>query len=40
MAENDYYVAFGSEYRAFSELPEIDHAEIWEPNLLKFILEP
>ena len=35
MAENDYYVAFGSEYRAFSELPEIDHAEIWEPEPAK-----
>ena len=35
MAENDYYVAFGSEYRAFAELPEIDHAEIWEPEPAK-----
>ena len=35
MAENDYYVAFGSEYRAFAELPEINHAEIWEPEPAK-----
>ena len=32
MAENDYYVAFGSEYRAFANLPEISHAKIWEPE--------
>ena len=32
MAENDYYVAFGSEYRAFANLPEINHAKIWEPE--------
>ena len=32
MAENDYYVAFGSEYRAFANLPEINHATIWEPE--------
>lgn len=32
MAENDYYVAFGSEYRAFTNLPEINHAKIWEPE--------
>ncbi len=35
MAENDYYVAFGSEYRALAELPEINHAEIWEPEPAK-----
>ena len=32
MAENDYYVAFGSEYRAFTNLPEINHAKVWEPE--------
>jgi len=32
MAENDYYVAFGSEYRAFANLPDINHAKIWEPE--------
>ena len=32
MAENDYYVAFGSEYRAFTSLPEINHAKVWEPE--------
>ncbi len=32
MAENEYYVAFGSEYRAFANLPEINHAKIWEPE--------
>ncbi|MFL2802280.1 MAG: glutamine amidotransferase family protein [Paracoccaceae bacterium] len=32
MAENDYYVAFGSEYRAFAYLPDINHAKIWEPE--------
>ena len=32
MAENDSYVAFGSEYRAFANLPDINHAKIWEPE--------
>ncbi len=32
MAETDDYVAFGSEYRAFADLPSIDAARIWEPE--------
>lgn len=32
MAETDDYVAFGSEYRAFADLPGIDAARIWEPE--------
>ncbi len=32
MAENDDYVAFGSEYRALVGLPGIDQARIWEPE--------
>ncbi|APX25679.1 MAG: glutamine amidotransferase [Rhodobacteraceae bacterium] len=32
MAETDDYVAFGSEYRAFADLPGIDTAKIWEPE--------
>jgi methylamine---glutamate N-methyltransferase subunit A len=32
MAETDQYVAFGTEYRALSALPGIEHAEIFEPN--------
>lgn len=32
MAETDDYVAFGSEYRAFADLPGIDTARIWEPE--------
>ena len=32
MAETDDYVAFGSEYRAFANLPGIDTARIWEPE--------
>jgi amidophosphoribosyltransferase len=32
MAETDQYVAFGSEYRALVDLPEINHARVWEPE--------
>ena len=32
MAETDRYVAFGSEYRALVNLPEIESARIWEPE--------
>ncbi len=32
MAETDRYVAFGSEYRALVDLPDIDNARIWEPE--------
>jgi amidophosphoribosyltransferase len=32
MAETDQYVAFGSEYRALVNLPDIDNARVWEPE--------
>lgn len=32
MAETDDYVAFGSEYRAFADLPGIENARVWEPE--------
>ncbi len=32
MAETDAYVAFGSEYRAFADLPGIETAKVWEPE--------
>ncbi|MFQ6181400.1 class II glutamine amidotransferase [Sinorhizobium meliloti] len=32
MAETDRYVAFGSEYRALVNLPDIESARIWEPE--------
>ncbi len=32
MAETGQYVAFGSEYRALTGLPGIDHAKVWEPE--------
>jgi glutamate synthase domain-containing protein 1 len=32
MAETDDYVAFGSEYRAFADLPGIETARVWEPE--------
>lgn len=32
MAETDEYVAFGSEYRALVNLPNIEHARVWEPE--------
>lgn len=32
MAETDQYVAFGSEYRALVNLPQIDNARVWEPE--------
>lgn len=32
MAETDRYVAFGSEYRALVDLPDIGNARIWEPE--------
>lgn len=32
MAETQQYVAFGSEYRAFAKLPEIQNARVWEPE--------
>jgi len=32
MAETDSYVAFGSEYRALVNLPNIEQARVWEPE--------
>ena len=32
MAETDRYVAFGSEYRALVNLPDIEGARVWEPE--------
>ncbi|MEM7753574.1 MAG: glutamine amidotransferase family protein [Pseudomonadota bacterium] len=32
MAETEQYVAFGSEYRALVNLPEIESARVWEPE--------
>ena len=32
MAETDRYVAFGTEYRALVDLPEIEQARVWEPE--------
>mgnify|MGYP002885504973 CR=1 FL=1 len=32
MAETKKYVAFGSEYRAFAKLPDINSAHVWEPE--------
>ena len=32
LAETEQYVAFGSEYRALVNLPNINHAKIWEPE--------
>jgi len=32
MAETDQYVAFGSEYRALVNLPNIETAKVWEPE--------
>ena len=32
MAETDRYVAFGSEYRALVDLPDIETAKVWEPE--------
>lgn len=32
MAETDRYVAFGSEYRALVNLPDIETARVWEPE--------
>ena len=32
MAETDQYVAFGSEYRALVNLPNIESARVWEPE--------
>ncbi|RNF34708.1 class II glutamine amidotransferase [Paracoccus methylarcula] len=32
MAETEDYVAFGSEYRAFANLPGIETARVWEPE--------
>jgi glutamate synthase domain-containing protein 1 len=32
MAETGDWVAIGSEFRALAELPDIGHAEIWEPE--------
>ena len=32
MAETDRYVAFGSEYRALVDLPDIGAARVWEPE--------
>jgi glutamate synthase domain-containing protein 1 len=32
LAETDQYVAFGSEYRALTDLPGIETAKVWEPE--------
>ena len=32
MAETEQYVAFGSEYRALVNLPNIENANVWEPE--------
>ena len=32
LAETSDYVAFGSEYRAFTSLPNIEKARVWEPE--------
>jgi methylamine---glutamate N-methyltransferase subunit A len=32
LAETDRYVAFGSEYRALVNLPDIETAKVWEPE--------
>ena len=32
LAETDWYVAFGSEYRALAALPGIESARVWEPE--------
>jgi glutamate synthase domain-containing protein 1 len=32
LAETDQYVAFGSEYRALTNLPNISSAKVWEPD--------
>jgi len=32
LAETDQYVAFGSEYRALTNLPKINLAKVWEPE--------
>ncbi len=32
MAETDDWVAIASEYRSLAELPDIDHAKLWEPE--------
>ena len=32
LAETDDYVAFGSEYRALTSLPDIEKARVWEPE--------
>ncbi len=32
LAETDQYVAFGSEYRALVNLPDIEQARVWEPE--------
>jgi methylamine---glutamate N-methyltransferase subunit A len=38
MAENDRWVAFGTEYRALVDLPGIDAATVWEPVPAKVYL--
>jgi len=35
MAETDRWVAFGTEYRALVDLPDIDKARVWEPEPAK-----
>ncbi len=35
LAETNDYVAFGSEYRALTDLPDIDVAKVWEPEPAK-----
>lgn len=35
IAETDDWVAMSSEFRAIATLPEVDHAEIWEPEPAK-----
>jgi glutamate synthase domain-containing protein 1 len=32
MAETDRWVAFGTEYRALVDLPDVENAKVWEPE--------
>ena len=32
MAETDDWVAMASEFRALSDLPDVSHAKVWEPE--------
>ena len=32
IAETDAWVAMASEFRAIAQLPDVEHAELWEPE--------